>query len=114
MVALLIFAQWQNAADDEMVNEFAKRCIASTDVQAKSKGLFYPFAYLNDAAGWQDIFSLYGGGKSLPKMKAIAKRYGEWSSADSIDQQPLTQSVIDPKGVFQKLMPGGFKISHDR
>jgi hypothetical protein len=60
-----------------LINDFARRCVANTDAEARSKDLHYPFIYLNDAAGWQDVFSLYGGGKSLPKMKAIAKRYGK-------------------------------------
>jgi hypothetical protein len=65
-----------------LINDFARRCVANTDAEARSKDLYYPFTYLNDAAGWQDVFSLYGGGKSLPKMKAIAKRYGKESSGD--------------------------------
>lgn len=84
MLALLLYAQWQNTADDELVNDFAKKCIANTDAEAKSKGLYYHFIYLNDAAKWQDPFSFYGGGKSLPKLKKIAKNYGEFSPADGV------------------------------
>ncbi len=76
VLAYLINAKWDNGADDQLVNEFAKKCIANTEAAAKSAGLYYPFVYLNDALGSENIFSLYGGGESLPRMQAIAKRYG--------------------------------------
>lgn len=43
-----------------------------------------------DAAGFQSIFPGYGA-DNHEKLKTIAKNY-------------------DPEGVFQNLMPGGFKI----
>ena len=74
--AYLINAEWDNASDDKLVNEFARQCIANLDAAAKSAGLDYRFIYLNDASGSEDVFSLYGGGKSLPRMQTIAKSYG--------------------------------------
>lgn len=47
--------------------------------------------YLNYADKTQDPLSSYGP-KNVKKMKDAARKY-------------------DPKGVFQKLVPGGFKIS---
>jgi len=47
---------------------------------------------LNYADNTQDPLASYGSA-SVKKMKAAAKKY-------------------DPSGVFQKLVPGGFKISN--
>lgn len=49
------------------------------------------FRYLNYADGSQDPLASYGA-DNIRKMKAAAAKY-------------------DPNGVFQKRVPGGFKIS---
>ena len=109
--AYLINAKWDNPSDDRVVNEFAKKCIANLDAAAKSAGLYYPFVYLNDATGSEDVFKHYGGGKSLPRMRAIAKSYGMFLYITiSSNHVSLTSVAADPKKVFQILMPGGFKI----
>ena len=135
--AYLINVEWNNASDDNLVNEFATRCIENLDKAAKAAGLYYPFVYLNDALGSQkNVFSLYGGGRSLPKLQSIAKSYGaSWPlvfngffllvlekgrSALSVhfwliltvstDEWLTGLRHIDAKGVFQRLMPGGFKL----
>jgi hypothetical protein len=91
ITALEFSASWANAADDSKVLGFFGKAAANITAQAKKLGMGYDFEYLNDAATGQDPFPTYGGGKSLPKLQKIAKTY-------------------DSKGVFQKLMPGGFKI----
>ena len=89
--AVLIVSNWLNASDDELVNQWSTDTIAAFDKATKAAGIYYPFIYLNDAAKGQTPFPFYGKGKSLPKMKAIAKKY-------------------DPSGVFQLLDAGGFKL----
>ena len=74
--AYLINVSWDDASDDVVVNEFASQAITNIENAAKASNLYYPFQYLNDASGSEEIFNLYGGGKSLPKLQAIAKRYG--------------------------------------
>jgi hypothetical protein len=59
--------------------------------QLQAKDLYYPFYYLNDAGGDQEIYRFYGGGKSLRRMKAIRQKY-------------------DPKGIFQKFLGSGFHL----
>ena len=74
--AYLVNASWDNASDDVVVNESASQAIINIENAAKASNLYYPFQYLNEASGSEEIFSLYGGGKSMPKLQAIAKRYG--------------------------------------
>ncbi|KAM7212310.1 hypothetical protein V8F06_012309 [Rhypophila decipiens] len=95
VIAHLITSRWEDAADDAVVYEFNRRCTEALDRKAKAKGLYYPFIYLNNAGPGQDPFKLYGQGKSLPKMQAVRDLY-------------------DPTGVFQELMPGGFKVGYGR
>ncbi|KAH7213270.1 uncharacterized protein BKA55DRAFT_697777 [Fusarium redolens] len=93
IIVHLITSLWKEAVDDDLVYEFSKRCTAAIDRKAKAKGLHYPFMYLNNAGLGQNPFQVYGQGKSLPKMKKI-------------------REVYDPKGIFQDLMPGGFKVGY--
>ena len=81
-LSALIYSQWDNVADDEMVVNFSKKTTAAIDTKSKAAGLFYPFIYLNDAGGtggYENVFQYYGGGKSLPKMRKIAQKYGRCS-----------------------------------
>ncbi|KAM7203152.1 FAD-binding domain containing protein [Naviculisporaceae sp. PSN 640] len=91
-IVLQIATVWQNAQHDSIVAKFSTDVVAAIDARAKAAGLHYPFNYINDAGFSQKIYSLYGGDRSLPKLKKIAKKY-------------------DPNEVFQKLQPGGFKLS---
>jgi hypothetical protein len=56
----------------------------------KKAGLYDPFNYLGDAAGFQKIFPGYGA-ENHRRLVKIAQKY-------------------DPHAVFQSLMPGGFKV----
>ncbi|KAI9685128.1 MAG: hypothetical protein M1822_004715 [Bathelium mastoideum] len=89
--AFNLFVQWSNPADDDTVTAFATEVLTAMDNATSAANLSYPFIYLNDAAGGEQIYQYYGKGKSLPKMRSISQDY-------------------DPNGVFQYLMPGGFKI----
>ncbi|KAI5203357.1 hypothetical protein E4T39_04194 [Aureobasidium subglaciale] len=91
LMALEFSASWARAADDYKVLSFFRKTAANITSQAKKLGMGYDFEYLNDAATGQNPFPTYGGGKSLPKLQKIAKDF-------------------DSKGVYQKLMPGGFKL----
>jgi len=57
------------------VQNIASDFIARLDKASKAAGLYYPFRYMNDAMRGQEIFKLYGGGKSLPKLRSIQKNY---------------------------------------
>ncbi|KAI9739477.1 MAG: hypothetical protein M1818_005165 [Claussenomyces sp. TS43310] len=90
-ISYLMASAWEDQVDDAIIHEFNDKCFEAIEAQAKSKGLYYGFEYLNDSPESERVFDLYGGGESLSKMRAIAKAY-------------------DPTGVFQTLMPGGFKL----
>ena len=82
---------WTDEKDGEFMRSFIKDTVALIEEKAKAAGVYYPFVYLNDAAGGQAVFEHYGGGESLPKMKQISKKY-------------------DPEGFLQKLEATGFKL----
>lgn len=90
--AILYASDYTSAADDAYVDNFLKTLTAKTDAAAKAANLYYPFVFLNDAGGWQKTLSLYGRGKSFPRLNAVANKY-------------------DPDGVFQTLDGGAFKLS---
>lgn len=89
----LIFVNWHNAADDTLIKTYTDRVLASIERQTKAKGLYYPWLFLNDAGVTQDPISTYGYGKSLPRLKAVSRKY-------------------DPSGFFQKNVPG-FKLGYE-
>ncbi|KAI4213892.1 MAG: hypothetical protein LQ351_003587 [Letrouitia transgressa] len=92
-VIALIFVNWHNAADDTLIKTYTDRVLASIERQTKAKGLYYPWLFLNDAGVTQDPISTYGYGKSLPRLKAVSRKY-------------------DPSGFFQKNVPG-FKLGYE-
>ncbi len=57
---------------------------------AEAKGLLLKFQYLNYAAAYQTPLEPYGE-ENLMFMRGVSREY-------------------DPKGVFQKQVPGGFKL----
>jgi hypothetical protein len=57
---------------------------------AQTLGVDDPYLYLNYAASWQDPINSYGPA-SVANLQAVSRKY-------------------DPSGVFQKQVPGGFKL----
>lgn len=71
-----MYSTWKDQADDAIINEFNDKFFNAINEQAKASGLQYDFTYLNDSPEKVRPFDAYGGGASLPKLKAIAKKYG--------------------------------------
>lgn len=71
--------------------ELLRAYTTETEAHARELGLDVPWHYLNYADPSQQVLATYGAA-NVEKMKAAAKKY-------------------DPDGVFQTLVPGGFKIS---
>ena len=69
----------------------AQKLIADIDAATKERGVFNKFKYLNYAANWQRPMEGYGE-ESVQRLKAVSAKY-------------------DPEGLFQKNVPGGFKVS---
>lgn len=70
---------------------FSRNVTAEIERQTQELGLHLPFIYLNDAGPGQKPFPTYGGGKSLPKLLQIQKKY-------------------DPKGFYKKYLAHGFSL----
>lgn len=65
--------------------------IAEIKAKSVATGTDNPFIYLNYAGEFQDPLGSYGKA-NVAKIAALSAKY-------------------DPKGVFQKLVPGGYKIA---
>ncbi|KAI6903811.1 hypothetical protein KC334_g6988 [Hortaea werneckii] len=85
------YLSWTYPEQDDLFNGQAKWLRDELAAFAKSIGADNEYVYLDYADADQDPLGSYGE-ENVRKMKAAAKKY-------------------DPKGVFQKLMPGGFKLS---
>ena len=77
-------------SDDEVVDAKLKDFLAAITQKAKEMGVYSPYIYANYAAGFQDVIGGYGE-KSRAEMIATSKKY-------------------DPIQLFQKQVPGGFKL----
>ena len=90
LVLCLFALTWDNPADDAVVQEVARTLDADAVQFTKSRGLWHRWVYLNYAAEWQDPITGYGEENKL-KLQETSKKY-------------------DPHAVFQRNVPGGFKL----
>ncbi|KAI0973116.1 hypothetical protein F4678DRAFT_427972 [Xylaria arbuscula] len=90
LVIVGVAIAWSNATDDALMNRIAQTVVADIDAAAKSLDQHYAFKYLNYASPWQGVIRGYGT-ESIKRMKEVSKKY-------------------DPRGIFQKKVPGGFKL----
>ncbi|KAF2123686.1 FAD-binding domain-containing protein [Dothidotthia symphoricarpi CBS 119687] len=85
------YISWQGAEQDALFQKAGADLISRIRAYAESIGADNPYLYLDYADKTQDPLKGYGE-VNVKKMKAAAKKY-------------------DPRGIFQKYVPGGFKIS---
>jgi hypothetical protein len=78
------------AATDQAITAAAKTLVENLNKAAKAKGVYNPYIYANYAGDFQDVMSGYGK-KSRDFLLATAKKY-------------------DPDQLFQKQVPGGYKL----
>lgn len=90
LMNMLLTATWDSKSDDATVEKTARELFAATNAKAKAMGKFHEYIYLNYAAKWQDPIAGYGA-ESKARLQAASRKY-------------------DPAGVFQKNVPGGFKL----
>ncbi|RDA83941.1 hypothetical protein CP532_3632 [Ophiocordyceps camponoti-leonardi (nom. inval.)] len=84
-------ARWNNTGFDNMMDNAQKRFVQATEEVARKHGTLSPFLYINFAGYFQNPLCGYGP-ESVAHLSEVARKY-------------------DPRGVFQYLMKGGFKIS---
>jgi hypothetical protein len=87
----LLYMVWDDASKDDQFNKAALDFMNAAKTEAKIRGMYSQYIYMNYAGPYQNIVPGYGE-SDLAKLKSIANKY-------------------DPKAVFQKLQPGGFKLS---
>ncbi|KAK5989784.1 FAD-dependent monooxygenase sdcF [Cladobotryum mycophilum] len=83
-------ATYTKASDDAVVKATLSDIVQKQRALLKSTGHLLDFIYLNYADISQDVLGSWGAG-NLAKLKAASKKY-------------------DPQGVFQKRVPGGYKL----
>lgn len=89
-MVLLITIGWSNSLSSALVHDIARQLLADSNRVAISMGLFRPFVYANYAAPFQDPLHSYGPA-NFAALQAASSKY-------------------DPHGVFQRQVPGGFKL----
>lgn len=90
LVSILALTWWKNKTDDEKIVGTFRKVIETIEQDATSRGTAVLFKYMNYAWDFQDPISSYGE-KNRAFLQEVSKKY-------------------DPKGVFQKGVPGGFKL----
>jgi hypothetical protein len=89
-MVLLLTAVWTDPTSSDSVESKAASVIAGIDEVARKIGLLRRFRYVNYANQNQRVVDSYGV-ENREFLQEVASRY-------------------DPEGVFQKLVPGGFKL----
>jgi hypothetical protein len=82
---------WDSAADDALFHRLCEEALAELDEYAKSIDMYNEYIYLNYADKTQNPLRGYGE-ENVQFIREVAERY-------------------DPEGVFQRQVPGGFKVS---
>jgi hypothetical protein len=90
LIIVLLTATWNKASSDAAINKAAQDLFSKAQAQAQTMGVASNFTYLNYAAQFQDPITDYGR-ESVARLKAVSQKY-------------------DGTGVFQTLVPGGFKL----
>ena len=90
LAGLDLTVQWSDASDDASVNN-ATQCLLRQGIEyAKQENLYKKYIYLNYAIEPQDPIAGYGN-ENREFLRKTSRKY-------------------DPQQVFQKLVPGGFKL----
>ncbi|SMQ49420.1 unnamed protein product [Zymoseptoria tritici ST99CH_3D7] len=90
VVNAILTTYWDDAADDDKVQTESERLIEEAQKMAKEAKVNIRALYLNYAAKWQDPIGGYGEDE-VQFLKEMSTKY-------------------DPNGVFQKGIPGGYKV----
>lgn len=90
LLLLNMNVQWNDVADDQRILDFNRRVIERTVAHSKEIGAYDEYLYMNYASQFQDVIGSYGA-ENKARLVGIAEKY-------------------DPTGVFQDLVPGGFKL----
>lgn len=90
LVSVLLLTWWKSKDDDEKIISSLRSVLDTIDKDAEDRGTAVPFKYMNYAHDFQDPINSYGE-ENKAKLQEVSKKY-------------------DPEGLFQKGVPGGFKL----
>lgn len=89
-VVTLLSVTWANATDDDAVNAAARKWLRGSEEAARDGGWGRKWLYLNYADKTQDVITGYGE-QNTGFLREVSRE-------------------VDPEGVFQKGVVGGFKL----
>lgn len=90
LLTILLLTYWKRKEDDEQILSVLKGALEAIEKDADARGQRVPYTYLNYASDFQDPFSSYGE-ENKKFLQEVGRKY-------------------DPEGLFQKNVPGGFKL----
>ncbi|KAL8913543.1 MAG: hypothetical protein Q9171_001625 [Xanthocarpia ochracea] len=90
VVMAIVTAAYNNAADDAAVQPRVQAIVDKHERLLRKQRVYIPFKYLNYADITQDVIGSYGP-HIQRRLRAVSKKY-------------------DPQGLFQRSVPGGFKL----
>ncbi|KAI1205189.1 FAD-binding domain-containing protein [Annulohypoxylon truncatum] len=90
LVTVLLLTYWKNKEDDEQILAILRGALEAIEKDAEKRGQRVPYIYLNYASGFQDPFTSYGE-ENKKFLQEVSRKY-------------------DPEGLFQRNVPGGFKL----
>jgi FAD/FMN-containing dehydrogenase len=82
--------QWTNPSDDERILAANRRIIERSVAKANEMGIYEEYIYMNYASQFDDVIASYGA-ENKARLIEVSRKY-------------------DPTGVFQRLVPGYFKL----
>jgi hypothetical protein len=87
---MLLSCDWVSKDDDDLINGIAKSILAYGNQLGDVLGVSESYIFLNYGANDQPVIQGYGQ-ENVEKLLGVSRKY-------------------DPTGVFQKQVPGGFKL----
>lgn len=90
LVTVLLLTYWKNREDDKKIMTTLQEALTDIEKDADARGQRVPYIYLNYTSKFQDPFASYGEGNKK-FLQETSRKY-------------------DPEGLFQKNVPGGFKL----
>lgn len=90
LVSVLLLSFWTKSGDDQTIERIMRGVLEDIEKDSADRGTAVPFRYMNYASKFQDPVSSYGTGNKK-KLQDVSQK-------------------CDPQGLFQKAVPGGFKL----
>jgi hypothetical protein len=90
LVSVLLLTYWQNESDDTTVLGTMRGALEKIKAESVARNTAVDYIFMNYASGFQDPIGSYGA-ENKKKLQDVSRKY-------------------DPAGLFQKGVPGGFKL----